>query len=65
MRIVECRKDTPAPINLRVIPVDLWDDQEYGKEEQREGEGGYQGVGGDVEDLESLKVGNVVEYLLR
>ena len=64
VRIVDCGEDTPAPINLRIIPVDFGDEQEYGEDEQGEGNGGYQGVGRNVEDFESLKVRDVLEYLL-
>ena len=39
--IVDRREDTPTPIDLRVIPVDFRDEQEYGNEEQGEGESGY------------------------
>ena len=63
--IVDCRKNTPTPINLRVVPVDFRDEQKYGKEEQGEGEGGYEWVGGDVEYFESLKIRDVLEYSLR
>ena len=64
MGIVDCREDTPTPIDLGVILVDFGDDEEDGEEEQGEGEGGYQWIGGDIEDFESLKIRDVLEYLL-
>ncbi len=65
MGIVDCRENAPKPINLGVVPVDFRNDQKHGEKKQGEGECGDEGIGGNIEDFERLKVGDVLEDLQR
>ena len=56
MYIVDCWQNTPHAVYLRVIPVDLRDQQKHRREEKREGEGGDERVRGEVDCLERSEV---------
>jgi len=44
--IIECRQEAPAPVYLRVVLIDLRNQEEERRYEERECEGGYEGIGG-------------------
>lgn len=62
--IVNRGKDAPDSIDLRVVPIDLRNDQEYREDGAGKSEGGDQRVGGHIKDLESLWVGDALKDLL-
>ena len=64
MGVVDCRQDAPAPVDLRIVLVDLRYNEEYRCQEQRESKSRDQGVGRDVKDFKSLKIGSVLENML-
>lgn len=65
VRIVQRREQTPAPIYLGVVLVDLRDNQKDGSEGYRYRNGGDQRVGGDVESFELLQTRGGLEKLSR
>lgn len=64
MSVVYCRQYAPAPIHLRIIPIDLRDDQEDRCQEQREGKSGYHRIGGDIQHFKGLCIVDILEDLL-
>lgn len=59
MSIVKSRKNTPAAVHLRIVPVDFRNQQEDWRQEQRERKGGYEGIRSqiDVTELGGIVVG--------
>jgi len=62
--IVDCGQQAPAAVHLRIVLVDLRDEQKDRRQEQRERKPQDQRIRGDVEDLESLEVIYVLKDLL-
>jgi len=65
VNVVYSRQNGPHAVDLTPVPVDLGDDEEDWEEREREGEARDNRVGRDVDVLQSLKVANVGEDLLR
>lgn len=62
---VEIWEDTPQAINLRVVSVDLRDDETDAAQEEGCAEPRHQGVGLDVSLFEAINASNIVEYPVR
>ena len=62
--VVQRREETPAPIDLGVILVDLGDDQKDRSQEQRQRESGDERIGRDIEDFEFLQIRDGLKDLL-
>lgn len=56
MHIVKGRQDTPHAVDLGEVPVDLGHNQEYRRDEKREGETSNQWVGAQVDGLQCFEV---------
>lgn len=56
MGIVDCRQDTPEPVYLREVPIDLGDEEKERRYEKRECEGRYERISVEVDILKLSKV---------
>lgn len=61
MDVVDGGQDAPHAVHLAVVAIDLADEQEDGEQGDGENEGGHEGVGGEVELLVYLNVGEVLD----
>lgn len=52
MSIVDAREDAPEPVYLRVVPIDLRDQEENRRYEECESESSYEGIGPQVDILQ-------------
>ena len=65
MGIVECRQQTPKPIDLGVVPVDLRRDEEYRAQEQRYSKGRDQRIRRQIKLFETLQASDILKDLVR
>lgn len=63
--VVYCWKYAPTSVNLRVISVDLRDNQEYRSDRKGEGKSCYQRICAEIELLLRVEIGSCFEDLPR
>lgn len=62
---VKVREDTPHAINLRIVLVDLRNNEKDEAKNQRRSESRYQRIGLDIQLLQSGGAGDGLKYLTR
>lgn len=65
MHVVDDGQDTPEPVHLRVVAIDLRHGEDDGRYKQRKGQRCHQRIGRGIDGLQRLQVGDVCGDLVR